>query len=208
MENEDEVDPTLEDQDQEDTELDENENQNDEDQDGDDSDDGDADEEGEETVESLKEKLAKAQKAYENQKIRAEKAEKEKKEGASDKRDKPTKKTPAKADDLSAGDLYALMERKVHSDDVEDVKKYAKFSNITVKEALDSDFVTRLLADKSQKRDTAKASVTGNRRAGQGKVSVQGLLANASKGKLPDSDEDLDRMIEARLESKRTRKKN
>lgn len=208
MDDENEVDPTLEDQDQEDTDLDENENQNDEDQDGDDSDDSDADDEGEETVDSLKKKLAKAEENYKNQKIRAEKAEKEKKGGDSDKREKPTKKTPTKADDLSAGDLYALMERKVHSDDVEDVKKYAKFENITVKEALDSDFVTRLLADKGQKRETAKASVTGNRRSSTGKVSTQGLLANASKGKLPDSDDDLDRMIEARLESKRTRKKN
>jgi hypothetical protein len=181
-------------------ENDENQNQNDDDQNNDNAD------EGEETVESLKAKLAKAEEAYKNQKIRAEKAE-----GRSENKDTKKvefKKSP-KADDLSPKDLYALMENKVPKEDVDDVVRYARFSKVSIDDALDSDFVKRLLADKSEKRATARATNIGNSRRGSGKVSEQSLLQKASQnGELPESDDDLDRLIEARLEQKRQKASN
>lgn len=180
---------------------DNNQDHNDDDQNNDGGDDG------EDTVETLKEKLAKAQKAYEDQKKRAEKAEGKSSENKDNK--KVEFKKNAKADDLSPKDLYALMENKVPKEDVDDVVRYARFSKVSIEEALDSDFVKRLLADKSEKRATARATNIGYNRRGSGKVSEQALLQKASQnGELPESDDDLDRLIAARLEQKRQKATN
>lgn len=182
-------------------ENDNNHDQNDDDQNNDDADDG------EETVESLKAKNAKLQEAYENQKKRAEKAE-GKSENKDNKKVVENKKT-SKADDLTPKDLYALMENKVPKEDVDDVVQYARFTKTSIDDALDSDFVKRLLADKAEKRATARATNIGYNRRGSGKVSEQALLQKASQnGELPESDDDLDRLIDARLEQKRQKASN
>ena len=159
-------------------------------------------------MESLKAKNAKLQEAYENQKKRAEKAENKSSDNKDNKKVVDTKKT-SKADDLTPKDLYALMENKVPKEDVDDVVQYARFSKISIDDALDSDFVKRLLADKSEKRATARATNIGYNRRGSGKVSEQALLQKASQnGELPDNDDDLDRLIDARLEQKRQKASN
>ena len=188
-------------------EDDQDENDNNQDQNDDDQNNDDADE-GEETVESLKAKNAKLQEAYENQKKRAEKAENKSSDNKDNKKVVDTKKT-SKADDLTPKDLYALMENKVPKEDVDDVVQYARFSKISIDDALDSDFVKRLLADKSEKRATARATNIGYNRRGSGKVSEQALLQKASQsGEIPDDDADLDRLIDARLEQKRQKASN
>jgi len=180
---------------------DNNQDRNDDDQNNDGGDDG------EDTVETLKEKLAKAQKAYEDQKKRAEKAEGKSSENKDNK--KVEFKKNAKADDLSPKDLYALMENKVPKEDVDDVVRYARFQKTSVEDALDSDFVKRLLADKAEKRATARATNIGYNRRGTGRVSEQSLLQKASQnGELPDDDADLDRLIDARLELKKQKASN
>lgn len=187
------------DDDQED--QDNSQGQNDDDQNNDDGDDG------EDTVEALKAKNAKLQKAYEDQKKRAEKAEGK----SSDNKDtkKVDVKKTTKADDLTPKDLYSLMENKVPKEDVDDVVQYARFSKISIDDALDSDFVKRLLADKAEKRATARATNIGYNRRGTGKVSEQALLQKASQnGEIPDDDAELDRLIDARLEQKRQKSSN
>lgn len=208
MEDDNELDQNLKDQngnqnhDDDQDENDEGQNQNDDDQNNDDGDDG------EDSIESLKEKLAKAQKAYEDQKKRAEKAESKTSDDGKNKKVEPPKKI-AKSDDLSPKDLYALMEKKVPKEDVDDVVQYAKFSKTSVEQALDSDFVTRLLADKAEKRATARATNIGNSRRGTGKASGISLLNNAQqKGEIPDDDAELDRLIETRLEQKKQQSSN
>lgn len=187
------------DDDQED--QDNNQDRNDDDQNNDNADEGD------ETVESLKAKNAKLQEAYENQKKRAEKAE-GKSENKDNKKVVDNKKT-AKADDLTPKDLYSLMENKVPKEDVDDVVQYARFTKTSIDDALDSDFVKRLLADKAEKRATARATNIGYNRRGSGKVSEQALLQKASQsGELPEDDADLDRLIAARLEQKRQKATN
>ena len=147
------------------------------------------------------------QKAYEDQKKRAEKAEGK----SSDNKDtkKVDVKKTTKADDLTPKDLYSLMENKVPKEDVDDVVQYARFSKISIDDALDSDFVKRLLADKAEKRATARATNIGYNRRGTGKVSEQALLQKASQnGEIPDDDAELDRLIDARLEQKRQKSSN
>lgn len=212
MEDEDKLDQNLKDQNGDQNHDDDNQDDQDrDDQDQNDNDDQNNDDgDGEDTIESLKEKLAKATKAYNDQKIRAEKAEKRFSEDGknNNKKVEPQKKI-SKSDDLSPKDLYALMEKKVPKEDVDDVVQYAKFSKISVESALESDFVTRLLADKAEKRATARATNTGSSRRGAGKPSGQSLLNNAiSKGEIPDDDAELDALIDARLEQKKKQNSN
>ena len=204
MEDEKELDQNLKDQ-EENHNLDDNQNDDDEDQNRDEGDQNNDDgDDGEETIESLKAKLAKTQQAYENQKKRAEKAESRKSEDGKDNKKVEQPKKISKSDELSPKDLYALMENKVPKDDIDDVVQYAKFSKISVEQALETDFVTRLLADKAEKRATARATNIGASSRGAGKPSGSSLLNNAiTKGEIPDDDEDLDRMIDARLEHKK-----
>jgi hypothetical protein len=143
------------------------------------------------------EKLAKAEEVAENYKIRASKAEAklkqaEPKAGGED--------TPKQSSDLSTEDLYALVEAKVPQEDISEVKEYARFKKISIGEALKSSIVRTTLEENAEKRKTAGATNTGTARRGTSKVSGEYLLKRAEeKGELPESDADMDRLIEARL---------
>jgi len=101
-------------------------------------------------------------------------------------------------------DTLAFIDAKVtNKEDVEMVKDYAKFKNISVIEALNSAVVKSTLEDNFEKRQTASATNTGKTRTGKDSVSGESLLAKASKtGEIPDRDEDLDKMLEARYTPK------
>jgi hypothetical protein len=147
-----------------------------------------------ESVESLKAQLAKKDEIINNQKIRAEKAEGKLK---SVKTEAPQTKS-TKQGDLGSKDLYALMEAKVPQDDVDEVVEYAKFKGITVAEALKTSFVKVTLSEKSEQRRIADATNVGNTRRTSSKASEDTILSKASAGEMPDSDEDLMRLILAR----------
>jgi len=104
---------------------------------------------------------------------------------------------------LSTDDLYSLMTAKVAREDVATVTKYAKFEGISVDEALKSNVVQTILTDKANARKVAGATNTGSARRGSSEVSEDVLLANARKGKMPESDADMDRLIEARMNSRK-----
>lgn len=146
------------------------------------------------------EKEAKIKKSEENylaQKVRAEKAEAEAKKlkGGKD-------ESTLKNDSISQTDLYVLIKANVPQEDIDDVKEYAALKKITIAEALKSNVIKTLLTQKAEERTTAEATNTNASRRGNAKVSGDTLLSNASKGELPESDEDLDRLVEARLEKK------
>jgi hypothetical protein len=144
------------------------------------------------TVDELKEELAKSQKLYESQKIRAEKAEKKAKE--------VEKETP-KTEPLSYKDTIALSNAKVHEDDVDEVLEYARYKKIPISEALKSSVIKNTLAEKAEMRNTAEATTTGRSRSGAASKTGESLLAKAqSKGELPDSQEDLDKLLVARYD--------
>lgn len=147
-------------------------------------------EESVETVEEVKARLAKAEELANNYKIRAEKAEKKAKETSQVK--------PAQTA-TSTRDLVALMEAKVPADDIADVEEFAKFKNISIAEALKSSTVKSILAEKAEKRNTANATNTGAARRSPAKVSDEVLLDKARKGELPESDEDINRLVRQKI---------
>jgi hypothetical protein len=103
---------------------------------------------------------------------------------------------------LSFEDFYALNEARVPKDDIPEVTEYAKLKGISVSEALNSTVVKSILADNAEKRATAAATATGPSRRATGKVSEDTLLNNARKGQLPDSDEEMQRLIKASFAKK------
>jgi hypothetical protein len=149
-----------------------------------------------ESVESTEEEFdwkAEAEKQKEiaeNQKIRAEKAE--------EKAKKTEGRVETRKDDLSTMDVIALSKSNVDTEDMDSVLQWAKFNKISVREALQSDELTAVLAVRKEKRNTAMASNTGTSRRSSGKVSDETLMANASKGNIPDNDDDIARLIKAK----------
>lgn len=147
--------------------------------------------ESSEDLEELRARLAKAEELANNYKIRAEKAEKKPEREVS-------KVAPKKQSDLSAVDIIAISKSNIDAQDVEDVLDYAKFKGISISEALNNSVVKATLAQKDELRKTAQATNTGAARRGSSSVTDEQLLANASKGILPESDADLKRLISLR----------
>ncbi len=105
---------------------------------------------------------------------------------------------------LSSRDTIALINAKIHEDDVDDVLEYAKFKKIPVAEAIKSSVVRASLAEKQELRATANATNTGRTRAPNSRVSGEALLDKAQKtGELPDSKEALNAMLDARYSTKK-----
>ena len=105
------------------------------------------------------------------------------------------KKEEAKSDGLSQKDLYALMNNKVHEDDVDDVAEYAKLKNIDIKEALQSNVIKTILREKAEERKTQEVSNTGTTRKTKTEVDADTLIAKARKGEGSESKEDMVRMF-------------
>jgi hypothetical protein len=144
----------------------------------------------EESIEEVKARLAKAEEIAENQRIRAEKAEAKAKE------------PKAPEGTLSSADLLAIMNAKVHEDDMERVEKFAKMEGVSIRQALKDPELKAILEVRAEQRTTAAAANTSNVRRGPTKASDETLVANASQGKLPDDDDGIDRLIAAKLKQK------
>lgn len=149
----------------------------------------------EEDVEVIKAAKAKSDELAKNYKIRAEKAEKEAKEAKANK--------PQAENTLSTADFYALMQASVPEDDVSEVTEYAAFKKISVAEALKSSTVKTLLAERKEARNVAEATNVGTTRRQNNNASPEKLLENASKGTMPDTDEGLTRLAEARMAARK-----
>lgn len=107
----------------------------------------------EDEFKTLNEKAGKATKAEElanNYKKRSEEAESELK-----------KYKPAKDDksiSLTTKDHLALVNAKVHEDDVDELLEYAKFKNLSIADALKSPVVKATIEAKTEERRTAQAT--------------------------------------------------
>lgn len=108
---------------------------------------------------------------------------------------KTEKKAPAaQANGLSTSDIIALTRANIEDEDIDEVLDYAKYRKISVAEALKSNVVKATLSEKTEERKSAQAvHTTGGRRAG-GAVSDERLMSDASKGIMPDSEEDIARI--------------
>lgn len=157
-----------------------------------DSDTTNADESSDESVEEYKSRLAKAEELANNYKIRAEKAEKKAKE--------PEHKVQSNNSELSTMDIITLSKSSVDSEDMGEVVKWAKYNNISINEALKSQELNAVLGVRKEMRTTATATNTGGAKRSSGRVSDETLMSNASKGNIPESDEDIERLIKAKMQ--------
>lgn len=139
-----------------------------------------------------KAKAEKAEELAENYKIRAEKAETKAKE-------KPEVKVESK-EGYTLKDTVALS--KVNVEDIDDIVEAAKVLRIPIHQAVNNNVVKALLAEKEEHRTSASVANTANVRRGSIKASPETLLANANAGKLPESDEDIAKLFEARSKQK------
>ena len=143
-------------------------------------------------------RLTKAEELAKNQKIRAEKAEKELKKLKANK-PKEEKETP-KNDELTFADQRALLKADIHEDDLEEVIEYAKRKDLGIAEALKDNKLKAILSVNAEERKVANATNTGKARSGKGEVSGERLLEDfESKGNVPESDADMDKLLKARL---------
>lgn len=151
-------------------------------------------EENEEDETDWKAEALKEKERADNQKIRAEKAEqkaKTEKQG--------TEKAPA----ISTTDFYALMTAQVAQEDIQEVQDYAAFKKISIADALKAPAIKSILADRKEERNVAEATNSGRVRRQAQAPSSDAILSDASKGKLPETEEGLNRLAEARLERRR-----
>lgn len=120
-----------------------------------------------------------------NMKARAEKAEGKDGKKAPEKPDAPNKPVQQDEYQLTFKDNYALTQAQVHIDDIEEVVRFAKFSNITVAEALQDDTLQTIINTRTEKRKSAQAANKGGGKAGTKKLSPTEIMQNASKGNIP-----------------------
>lgn len=142
----------------------------------------------------LAEEAAKAKELADNYKIRAEKAEK-----------RMSKEEDTPKTDFSQTDLILLARADVHEEDIDEVLEYARYKKIPVRDALKSTVVKSIIAERNEERKTAEATATGNSRSGTKPTSGSELLDQVREGKAPESQDEIDRLVEARFKSK-TRK--
>ncbi len=107
--------------------------------------------------------------------------------------------------DITKTELYSLVKANVPEEDVNEVTIYARSHNISVTEALKLPEVKAILKVKQEYRKTQEASNTGSSRRGSSKITDEMLLSQANKGIMPDSEEDMVRLIRARRESKQAK---
>ena len=145
-------------------------------------------------VKAKEEEIAKVKEIAENQRIRAEKAEKDKKVEGEVKKETP---------ELSTKDVLYLAKSDIHEDDLTEVLDWAKFKGISITEAHKA--IKTTLDVRKEERKTAEATNTGASRATT-KVTGESLLEKARQGQLSDKEEDIDKIVDARMEEKLNRK--
>ena len=93
-----------------------------------------------------------------------------------------------------------------HAEDIEEVRKFAKFRKMTIGEALENKTMKTILSDAQEERTTAEATHTGSTRKGSSKVSDATMIAQADNdGIYPDDPMEL---IMARERQKQGQNKN
>lgn len=108
---------------------------------------------------------------------------------------KETPVTPTSKDKITQSDVIAIIKSDVPEEDIDDVVEYATLKKISVAEALKSNIVKTILADKAEQRKIADGTSTGGGKRGNAKLSDESLMADAENGKFPEKDEDIQRLI-------------
>jgi len=146
--------------------------------------------------------LEKAKAIAKNQRIRAEKAEAELKALKKPQpAEKETPKNDPAHDGLSLKDIRALQD--IHDDDVEEVIEYAKFKGISIAEAKKNPVIQNTLKTRSEERASAQASNTAKDKRSIKTASDEDLLNDFASGKAPETEEGIERLVQAQLAKKR-----
>lgn len=105
---------------------------------------------------------------------------------------------------LSAFDLLALQKANIETEeDLDEVVRWADYNKISVAEALKSNILKATLAEKAEERKSALAVNTGSGRRAGGTVTDERLLADASRGIMPESAEDIAKLARLRMQQKK-----
>jgi hypothetical protein len=113
----------------------------------------------------------------------------------SEKTPKKTEEVKTNVENLPLKDIRALND--VHDEDVDWLISYAKFNDVTISEAKKREDVGIFLKTMEEKRQTAAATVikTGNR--GSQPNTGEEILKRARKGDLPQTESEIDDLVEA-----------
>jgi len=87
---------------------------------------------------------------------------------------------------VSLKDQMALMNAKVHEDDVEEVMDYAKYKGISLTEALKSPVIQATIKDRMEHRQTASATNTQGSKRTPARLSDEDVIAKFNEGKEVD----------------------
>lgn len=154
--------------------------------------------------------LAKADELEKNYQVRLKKAEANKLKAQAEKAEQearnlrtPAEKPTPKNEDDSLKDLLNLKAlTDVHDDDVAEVMKWAKFNNVSVAEAKRSPVMQSYLKNREEERKSAEVTNTGGGRRAVSRNTDSEILARAYKGELPERDDDIMKLSEARMNAK------
>ncbi len=142
----------------------------------------------EDDVETLKKTITTLQKQKEHWRAKATTAKPEA---------KPTQ-TEAQST-LTVKDGFALAKANVADEDIDDILEYANFKKISVSEALKSNVVKNMLAEKEEFRKSQNVSTTPNVRRASPKITDDVILENARQGKLDESEDAIRALFRARM---------
>jgi hypothetical protein len=109
----------------------------------------------------------------------------------------PAAKTDSK---LSIFDQKAIFNADIETqEDLDEILDYADRKGISVADALKSTVIKATLNENAEIRNSAKAVNTGTGRRASGTVTDAQLMANATNGKMPSSDEDIAKLARMRF---------
>lgn len=101
---------------------------------------------------------------------------------------------------MSIFDQKAIFNANIDTqEDLDEVLDYADRKNISVAEALKSTVIKATLAENAEIRNSAKAVNTGTSRRSSGTLTDAQIMANAQKGKMPSSEEDIAKLARMRI---------
>lgn len=98
-------------------------------------------------------------------------------------------------EDLSSDDILALAKANLHDEDIAEVREWAKFKSIPVKEALNDPMMKSSIAQREIDRRNAEAANTKGR-TGDSKRDAEVIRQRAEQGDLPESDEDIAKLAD------------
>lgn len=108
-------------------------------------------------------------------------------------------KEPSQEANLTPRDFLALSEAKISSDDFDEVLRVTKALGLSISDGLKDPTIKSILSVRAEERRTANATQVRGGARGASKVSGEDLLRKAeSTGELPDSDEGIRAIAEAR----------